>query len=97
MEVPVTQFILPRILVFLGFTMTVNLGCTKSEDKTQTPEAQLSDGGSTAKAPDQFTVTVETTKGNFDIEVTRSWAPLGADRFYELVTSSTKWTQFFLF
>ena len=27
----------------------------------------------------------ETTKGNVDIEVTRAWAPLGADRFVNLV------------
>jgi peptidyl-prolyl cis-trans isomerase A (cyclophilin A) len=37
------------------------------------------------KAPKQFTVLMETTKGNVEIEVTRDWAPLGADRFYNLV------------
>lgn len=41
----------------------------------------------TAKAPDLFKVKVETTKGNFTIEVTRSLAPNGADRFYNLVRS----------
>jgi peptidyl-prolyl cis-trans isomerase A (cyclophilin A) len=41
----------------------------------------------TAKAPDDFKVVFDTTKGNFTIEVTRSLAPNGADRFYNLVRS----------
>jgi peptidyl-prolyl cis-trans isomerase A (cyclophilin A) len=36
-------------------------------------------------APDTFKVRFETTKGDFTIEVTREWAPNGADRFYNLV------------
>lgn len=37
------------------------------------------------EAPAQFRVNVETTKGDFVIEVQRDWAPRGADRFYNLV------------
>ena len=37
------------------------------------------------QAPDRFRVKFETTKGSFVIEVRRAWAPLGADRFYNLV------------
>lgn len=37
------------------------------------------------KAPDKFQAKFETTKGEFIIEVTRDWAPIGADRFYNLV------------
>ena len=40
-----------------------------------------------APAPERFVVRLETTKGNIDIDCFRSWAPNGADRFYELVTS----------
>jgi len=36
-------------------------------------------------SPDAFDVEFATTKGNFTVHVTRSWAPLGADRFYNLV------------
>jgi peptidyl-prolyl cis-trans isomerase A (cyclophilin A) len=39
----------------------------------------------TAKAPDQYEVTCKTTAGDFVVQVTRAWAPLGADRFYNLV------------
>jgi len=38
----------------------------------------------TAKAPATYEVQFVTTKGNFTIKVTRDWAPLGADRFYNL-------------
>jgi cyclophilin family peptidyl-prolyl cis-trans isomerase len=38
-----------------------------------------------AKAPAEFRVRLQTTKGDIVIEVRRDWAPHGADRFYELV------------
>jgi peptidyl-prolyl cis-trans isomerase A (cyclophilin A) len=41
----------------------------------------------TAKAPESFKVQFDTTKGKFTIAVTRSLAPNGADRFYNLVRS----------
>lgn len=37
------------------------------------------------KAPDVFRVLMETSQGNVTLEVTRSWAPKGVDRFYNLV------------
>ncbi|MDG1896304.1 MAG: peptidylprolyl isomerase [Fuerstiella sp.] len=37
------------------------------------------------KAPESYKARFETSNGNFTVEVTRKWAPLGADRFYELV------------
>jgi len=37
------------------------------------------------KAPDTFKAEFVTTKGNFTVEVYRSWSPLGADRFYQLI------------
>jgi peptidyl-prolyl cis-trans isomerase A (cyclophilin A) len=37
-----------------------------------------------AKAPATYQVKFTTTKGDFTISVTREWAPLGADRFYNL-------------
>ncbi|MBU2575429.1 MAG: peptidylprolyl isomerase [Elusimicrobia bacterium] len=38
-----------------------------------------------AAAPATFKVMFKTTRGDFTVEVTRAWAPLGADRFYNLV------------
>lgn len=37
------------------------------------------------KAPDTYQVKFSTTRGEFVLTVTRAWAPLGADRFYNLV------------
>ncbi|KPK17179.1 MAG: peptidylprolyl isomerase [Myxococcales bacterium SG8_38] len=37
------------------------------------------------RAPDRYTVELDTTKGAIVIDVHREWAPHGADRFYELV------------
>ncbi len=41
----------------------------------------------TTLAPSEYRVGIDTTKGPIVIEVHREWAPRGADRFYELVTS----------
>jgi peptidyl-prolyl cis-trans isomerase A (cyclophilin A) len=47
--------------------------------------ALLNPAGLRAKAPELFKVKLTTTKGDIDIEVHRAWAPLGTDRFYNLV------------
>jgi peptidyl-prolyl cis-trans isomerase A (cyclophilin A) len=39
----------------------------------------------TEQAPASYKVKFDTTKGAFVIQVTRAWAPNGADRFYNLV------------
>ncbi len=36
-------------------------------------------------APDRFQVEFQTTAGDFVVTVERAWAPMGADRFYNLV------------
>lgn len=45
----------------------------------------LSSARADEKAPDSYKVKFETSKGDFVVEVTRKWAPRGADRFYALV------------
>jgi peptidyl-prolyl cis-trans isomerase A (cyclophilin A) len=49
------------------------------------PAAELDPALATARAPEAFQAEFTTTKGQFVIEVHRSWAPNGADRFYNLV------------
>jgi peptidyl-prolyl cis-trans isomerase A (cyclophilin A) len=41
-----------------------------------------------AQAPDLYRVKFTTTHGDFVVEVHRAWAPLGADRFYNLVVNN---------
>jgi peptidyl-prolyl cis-trans isomerase A (cyclophilin A) len=37
------------------------------------------------QAPEKYQVRFDTTRGVFTVTVTRAWAPIGADRFYNLV------------
>jgi peptidyl-prolyl cis-trans isomerase A (cyclophilin A) len=47
--------------------------------------SELDPALATATAPDVFSAAFSTSKGDFVIEVHRSWAPNGADRFYNLI------------
>lgn len=59
----------------------------------ENPAPDLAPGGSTLRdpalatevAPERFTVLFQTTKGDLNLDVRRSWAPRGADRLYNLV------------
>ena len=56
------------------------------EKEVKKPHPGLTDPKkATETAPEMFRVKVLTTKGEFEIEVTRKWSPNGADRFYNLV------------
>ena len=57
----------------------------KSSVENTTHPALLDPSLATERAPDAFRVKLETTKGDVVILVNRSWAPNGADRFYNLV------------
>ncbi len=37
------------------------------------------------KAPTEFNIRFETTKGDFDVRIYAAWSPLAADRLYQLV------------
>src|SRR5260370_667833 len=41
------------------------------------------------KAPETFHVKFVTTRGDFVVTVNRSWAPIGADPFYNLVSTQS--------
>ena len=68
------------------------MGQTPASKSEATPKKAPVAGGSLlnpsslrATAPADFKAEFVTTKGNFVVEVHRDWAPLGADRFYNLV------------
>lgn len=59
---------------------------TTSAEKKGKPHPALTDPSqATEKAPEEFQVKVETTKGDFLLVVKRKWSPNGADRFYNLI------------
>jgi len=76
-----------------AFAQTPTSGPAKAATNTKKPVAAHSAYDRTLlrpsmlklKAPESYKVRFVTTKGDFTIEVTRAWAPLGADRFYNLV------------
>ncbi|MEX2466060.1 MAG: peptidylprolyl isomerase [Gemmatimonadota bacterium] len=62
-------------------------GCSSGDDappRTE-PNPLLRPERFADTAPATFRVRFETTEGDFVVDVYRSWAPLGADRFYNLV------------
>lgn len=66
------------------------LGACESAKKEQpaAPRRQsalLNPASLNVQAPDVYYAKFDTTKGAFVIKVTRDWAPIGADRFYNLV------------
>ena len=56
------------------------LGAGKAAEPSLLDPASLSE-----TAPASFTVKLKTTRGTILVDVTRAWAPEGADRFYNLV------------
>jgi peptidyl-prolyl cis-trans isomerase A (cyclophilin A) len=73
----------------LGALLAVGLlaaaGCGGGGSSSGPPAALLHPAKLKAKAPQLFTATFKTTKGTFEIEAHRTWAPVAADRFYNLV------------
>ena len=78
--------------------MTTLLACTLAFAQTPAPKAApkappkaaaapslLTPSSLRAKAPEMYKVKFTTTKGDVIIQVNRAWAPVGADRFYNLV------------
>ncbi len=64
-------------ILSLGFVLATAAFATPS--LAQTPPNE--------QAPPTYKVKLDTSKGAVVIEVSRAWAPLGADRFYNLVKS----------
>ncbi|MGQ0503902.1 MAG: peptidylprolyl isomerase [Myxococcaceae bacterium] len=82
-----------RLFVGLGVALAL-AACKKTPDPASTPTVAtdkkptgtLADPSKlTETAPAVYRARFTTTQGDFVIEVTREWAPLGADRFYNLV------------
>jgi peptidyl-prolyl cis-trans isomerase A (cyclophilin A) len=55
------------------------------EEVSKADPALLNPSLAKDRAPDRYRVRFDTTKGPFTVEVDRSWSPLGADRFFNLV------------
>ena len=76
-----------RVLIAMcGFAFAAATGAFAQGSGVDLSKAKLKTPASlTEKAPDSYKAKFDTSKGAFVITVNRSWAPLGADRFYNLV------------
>lgn len=77
-------------VIALCSVLSLPLGCKKASSEPRVaPPAQKASLDKpdtlTEKAPDSYRARFATSRGDFVIEVHREWAPLGADRFYNLV------------
>jgi peptidyl-prolyl cis-trans isomerase A (cyclophilin A) len=72
-------FLICFALLFTGTVFAEEAAATKPNPALLDPSL------ATEKAPDLYRVKMETTAGDFIIEVHREWAPRGADRFFNLV------------
>ena len=67
--------------LFLAIAAALLCGCSQ-------PSGTGSGGPAKVEhAPDVYKVKFETSKGDFVVQVTKEWAPIGAERFFQLVQS----------
>lgn len=79
----------PRTTPLLAAALLVQLAACSGGERREAPRQALNPLFTprrlTEQAPSTFRARFETSAGAFVIEVHRDWAPLGADRFYNLV------------
>jgi peptidyl-prolyl cis-trans isomerase A (cyclophilin A) len=71
--IPGSRFLFPLA------ALALLAGCSKPPEPAAPPKVE--------HAPDMFRVKFETSKGNFVVQVNKDWAPLGAERFFQLAQS----------
>ena len=78
-----------KLLLVMAAGLALAMGCNAADDKKGDTNAPgfMDPTKLTEKAPETFKAQFDTTKGKFTVEVIRSQAPNGADRFYNLVRS----------
>jgi peptidyl-prolyl cis-trans isomerase A (cyclophilin A) len=89
----VAAFALTQLGVLAGATPqatsaaknTANSTAHKAAPTQKSSPSLLNPASFKLQAPATFQAKFTTTKGDFVVEVTRAWAPRGADRFYNLV------------
>jgi peptidyl-prolyl cis-trans isomerase A (cyclophilin A) len=89
---PVLKDLLQRttsVCIVLGL-LSATAACSDKAAPPPESSAVAVAGGAAAPAtaPDSFRITFETSRGKFVTQINRAWAPLGADRIYELAKAN---------
>jgi peptidyl-prolyl cis-trans isomerase A (cyclophilin A) len=71
----------------MAMALGITASCDAADEKKEAAPGFNDPSKLKEKAPETFKAEFDTTKGKFTVEVTRSLAPNGADRFYNLVRS----------
>lgn len=78
--------LVPTLSASAALAALITVAASDAQAFPQSNHPAMTDPGKAVdKAPDTFKARFETTKGDFTVECTRSWAPNGVDRFYNLV------------
>jgi len=77
----------PALALLLTLSLASCGNGERPQPPTQTVNPLFTPKRLTATAPETFRARFETSAGEFIVEVHRAWAPLGADRFYNLVVN----------
>ena len=75
------------VAAFVALVLIVVSGPALEGQAGRGGAALLNPAGLTEQAPATFKAEFDTSQGLFVVEATRDWAPVGADRFYNLVKS----------
>ena len=87
-EFPMKQLLTIMFVCGAAFAQTKSAPATKATTAAKRPapaRSLLDPSTMKTKAPETFKAKFTTTQGDFVLQVTRAWAPIGADRFYNLV------------
>jgi peptidyl-prolyl cis-trans isomerase A (cyclophilin A) len=83
MEFPMKQLL---TIMFACGALFAQTKATTATKKSPAPARSLLDPSTMkSRAPEVYKAKFTTTQGDFVLQVTRAWAPIGADRFYNLV------------
>jgi peptidyl-prolyl cis-trans isomerase A (cyclophilin A) len=76
----------PAMRIWLALSLSLAVVACRSEPSREPAKAGIpTPDSANERAPEQYRARFETSKGPFVVEVERASAPLGADRFYNLV------------
>jgi len=86
--------IVPNPMIRCVLLIVAAAACVAAAPVHSTALFHPSSASMNAACPHTYTVLFHTTKGDFEVQVEQAWAPIGAQRFYNLVQNGEQRNQF---